>query len=131
MLNSSIWPIDRTLPDATTPDQSGSGSDGNEVVFRIRQSSSITEVSSLDSLVSYTGHSFDARLTPLQRCSRYILQPQPTDQNDSSFEPYERQRGNLSNNNCMCKTKVSQVPNYLSKIIHTFSLNVCGHLLNI
>ena len=27
---SSIWPIDRTLSGATTPDQSGPGSDGNE-----------------------------------------------------------------------------------------------------
>ena len=27
---SSIWPIDRTLSGATTPSQSGPGSDGNE-----------------------------------------------------------------------------------------------------
>ena len=33
MLNSSIRPIYRILPDATTPGQSRSGSDGNEGVL--------------------------------------------------------------------------------------------------
>ena len=39
---SSIWPIDRTLLGATTPSQSGPGSDGNEELLHILQSSSIT-----------------------------------------------------------------------------------------
>ena len=39
---SSIWPIDRTLSGATTPGQSGHGSDGNEGIRDIPQSSSIT-----------------------------------------------------------------------------------------
>ena len=39
---SSIWTIDRTLSGATTPGQSGPGSDGNEGVLHIPQSSSIT-----------------------------------------------------------------------------------------
>ena len=39
---SSIWPIDRTLSDATTPDQSGTGHDGNERILSITQISSIT-----------------------------------------------------------------------------------------
>ena len=34
---SSIWPIDKTLSNATTPEQSGSGSDGNEGVLCIPQ----------------------------------------------------------------------------------------------
>ena len=38
MLNSSIWPIDRILLGATTPDQSGPGSDDNDKVFRNPQS---------------------------------------------------------------------------------------------
>ena len=38
----SIWSIVRTLSGATTPGQSGPGSDGNKGVFRITQSSSIT-----------------------------------------------------------------------------------------
>ena len=52
MSNSSIWAIDRTLSGATTPSQSGPGSDGNEGVLCIPQSSSITGASPSDSLVS-------------------------------------------------------------------------------
>ena len=54
---SSIWPIDRALSDATTLGQSGAGSDGNERVLRIPQSSNITESSPFDCLESYLGHS--------------------------------------------------------------------------
>ena len=49
--------MDRTLSGATIPDQSGLGSDGNEGVLRIPQSSSITGSSLSDCLVSYPGHS--------------------------------------------------------------------------
>ena len=49
----SFWTIDRTLSDATTPGQSGPGSDGNEGVHRIPQSSRITGTSLSDSLVLY------------------------------------------------------------------------------
>ena len=54
---SSIWLIDRTLSDATTPGQSRRGSDGNEGVLRIPQISIISGASPSDCLVSYTGHS--------------------------------------------------------------------------
>ena len=54
---SSIWAIDKTLSGTTTPGQSGLGSDSNEGVLRITQSSSITEATPSDCLVSYTGHS--------------------------------------------------------------------------
>ena len=57
---SSIWPIDRTLSDATILGQSGPGSDGNKRVLRISQSSSMTGTSSWDCLVSYPGHSLGA-----------------------------------------------------------------------
>ena len=50
---SSIWPIDRTLSSATTPSQSGPGSDGNEGVPRIPQSSGITRASPSYCLVLY------------------------------------------------------------------------------
>ena len=53
---SSIWPIDRALSDVITPGQSGPGSDGNEVILRISQSSSISVTSISDCLVSYPGH---------------------------------------------------------------------------
>ena len=54
---SSIWRIDRTLSGATTPGQSGLGSDGNEWVFHICKSSNITGTSASDSFVLYSGHS--------------------------------------------------------------------------
>ena len=54
---SSIQPIDRTLSGATTPGQSGPGSDGNEGVLCIPQSSSIAGTLPSDCLVSYPGHS--------------------------------------------------------------------------
>ena len=57
MSNSSIWPIDRTLPGAITPGQSGSGKDGNKEVVCIPQSSTITGASSSDCLMSYPEHS--------------------------------------------------------------------------
>ena len=46
-----------SLSGATTPGQSGPGSNGNEGVLRIPQSSSITGTSPLDFLVSYQEHS--------------------------------------------------------------------------
>ena len=77
---SSIWPIDRNLAGATIPGQSEPGSDGNERILCIPQSSSITGTSSLDCLVSYLGYSLGGGglITLLQRCSRCILQSQLT-----------------------------------------------------
>ena len=54
---SSIWSIDRTLSNATTWGQKGPGSDGREGVIRIPQSSSLTETSPSDCLLSSLGHS--------------------------------------------------------------------------
>ena len=51
----SIWSIDRILSCAITLGQSGPGSDANEEVLRIPQSSSITRTSPSDCLVSYPG----------------------------------------------------------------------------
>ena len=53
MSNSSIWPIDRTLSSATTLSQSEPWSNGNEEVFHIPKSSSITRASPSDCLKSY------------------------------------------------------------------------------
>ena len=57
MSNSSIQPIDRTLSGATIPGLSGPGSDGNEGVLHIPQSSSITGTSPSDCFMSYPGQS--------------------------------------------------------------------------
>ena len=52
---SSIWPIDRTLSGATIPGQSGPGSDYNEGVLHIPQSSSISRASPSDCLKHLLG----------------------------------------------------------------------------
>ena len=71
-------PIERTLLDATTLGQNEPGIDGTEGVLCILQSSSIAGTSPSDCLVSYTGHSLGRGLTLLERFSRCILQPKPT-----------------------------------------------------
>ena len=53
-LNSSIWPIDWTQTDTTTPGQSGAESNGNQRVLHITQSSK-TEALPFDG--KYPGHS--------------------------------------------------------------------------
>ena len=77
MSNSSIRPIDRTQSGATTPDQSGHGSAGNEGVLYIPQNSAITGASPSDCLVSTQDTRFES-VTPLQRYSWCILLPQHT-----------------------------------------------------
>ena len=56
MSNSFIWPTDRTLSGVITPGQSESGSDSNEGVLHVPQSSIITEVLPSDYLISYPGY---------------------------------------------------------------------------
>ena len=73
MSNSSIWPIDGTLSSAPTSGQSGPGSNGNEEVLRIPQSSSITEASLSDCLMSYPGQSY-----PSAEMLSVYLTAQPT-----------------------------------------------------
>ena len=72
---SSVWPIDRTLLGATTPGQSRPESNGNEGVFRIPQSSSITEASSSDCVVSYPGHSLGESYLYAEMQSMYSAAP--------------------------------------------------------
>ena len=55
---SSIWSIDRSLSGAIIPSQSGPGSDVNEGVLYISQSSSIIETLPSDCLVTYPGYSW-------------------------------------------------------------------------
>ena len=70
MSKSSFLPIDRTLSGATTPSQNGPGSDGNEGVLYIPQSSSITGASLSDHLMLYTQDTRWEDLIPWQRFSR-------------------------------------------------------------
>ena len=70
MLNSFIWPIDRTLLAVTTLSQSKPGSNGNKKVLLIPQSSSITGALPSDGLVSYPEHLLVGEvLPPLQKLS--------------------------------------------------------------
>ena len=63
MSNSSIWTVDRIRSGASTQDQSGRGCDGNEVVLRIPQSSSITGASPSDCFTSYPEYTLVEGLT--------------------------------------------------------------------
>ena len=60
-----------TLFGATTLGQSGSESDGNEGVLHIQQSSSITEASPSNFLVSYPGHSLGESYPSIEMQSVY------------------------------------------------------------
>ena len=82
----SIWRIVRTLSGATTPSQSGPGSDCNGGALGIPQNSSITGTSPSDWLVSCLGYSLAGGcLSFLQRSSRCIQQPQPIGQRKEVF----------------------------------------------
>ena len=72
---SSIWPIDRTLLGATTPGQSGPGSNGNEGVLRILQSSRIIRALPSDCFVSYAGHSLGDSYPCAEKQSVYSTAP--------------------------------------------------------
>ena len=58
------------LSSATTPGQSGPGSDGNEGVLCIPQSCSITGTSPSNCLISYPGHLLGWGVTILQRSGK-------------------------------------------------------------
>ena len=70
--------MDKTLPGANSPGQSGPGSNGNEWLLRIPQSSSITGTSPLDGSVPFSGHSLGEShpLEKSRRCIKKGLNPQ-------------------------------------------------------
>ena len=67
--------MDKALSGATTPSQSGPGSDGNEGVLRIPQSSSTAGTSPSDCLVSYPGHSLGGSYPSAEVQSVYSTAP--------------------------------------------------------
>ena len=77
--NSTTWLLNRILSGATTSSQSRPENNGNERILHLPQISKAGALPS-DGLMSYPGHSlwWWGGLTPLQRCSQCILQPQPT-----------------------------------------------------
>ena len=70
---SSNWPVEKTLLSATTTGKSEPGSDGNERLLRIPQSSSINTTSPSDCLVSYQDTRCWRGVIPQQRSSWCIL----------------------------------------------------------
>ena len=64
-----------TQSGATTPIYSGSGSDGNERVLCILQSSSITEASPSEFLALYSGHSLEDFYPTAEMQSVYSAAP--------------------------------------------------------
>ena len=71
---SSIKPIDRALSGATILGQSEPGSNGNEGMLCISQSTSITETLPSDCLESYLGHSLGGSLTPSTAPAGWAIQ---------------------------------------------------------
>ena len=64
-----------TLSGATTPGQSGPGSNGNKEVLHIPQNSSIRGVSPSDYLMSYPGHSLGESYSSAEMQSVYFAAP--------------------------------------------------------
>ena len=75
MSNSSILFIDRALSGATTPYQSGQGSDDNEEVFCIPQNSNITGASPSDCLVWCPEHLLGGSYSFVEMQSVYSIAP--------------------------------------------------------
>ena len=71
---SSIWPIDRTLSGATNPGRCQPGSNGNEEVLYILQSSR-TGASPTDCLVSYLGYMWRESYLSVEMQSMYSTAP--------------------------------------------------------
>ena len=92
--------------------QSGPGTDGNEEILHIRKSSSITGASQSDCLISYPGHSLGIGLTLQQRCSRCILQ----------FEPTGLQ--NLCTNHCFRALTIRLKPKLFTHKLFAFKLYI-------
>ena len=63
------------LSGATTPGQSGSGSNGNEEMLCILKRSSITGTSPSDRLVSYPGHTLEGSYPSEEVQSVYFTPP--------------------------------------------------------
>ena len=61
----------RTISGATTPGQSEPGSDGSKGVLHIPQSSSITDATPSDYLLSYLGHSLGESYPSVEMQSVY------------------------------------------------------------
>ena len=93
---SPIWPIDRTLSDATSPGQKELENDGQEGVLKILQSSAITGTSPSNCLVSYRGHSlwgyYSLAEMQLVYSTAPVLYSHPQHHNDTIIKQTQGQR---------------------------------------
>ena len=76
-----------TLSGATTPRQTGPGSDDNEGVLRIPKDPALLEPHN-QIVQNHIQNTHGGGRTLMQRCSRCILQPQPTGQHIYIFNIY-------------------------------------------
>ena len=83
--NSSIWPKDGTLTGTTSLGQDGPGSNGNEGILPILQSSRIVTLPSND-IASYSRYSMGGVLPLYGDAISVILQPQSTGLCNSGFQ---------------------------------------------
>ena len=72
---SSIWPINRTLSGATALGHGRPGSNCNEGILCISQSSNMTRTSSSNCLVSYLGHSLSGDYPSAEKQLVYSTAP--------------------------------------------------------
>ena len=77
---SSICPIDRTLSGATTLDQRGPRSDTMKRYSVFPKAAALLEPHHQIVQCDNQNVRWGGGLTPQQRCSQYILRPQPTEQ---------------------------------------------------
>ena len=109
----SILPIDWTISGTTTLGQSRLGSNGNNGVFHILQSSSITGASPSDFLVLYPGHSLVEYYTTAEIQSMYSAAPSDwanTSQTNTDADKMKIGRlcyAYLPNSQCLPTEKIS------------------------
>ena len=85
---NSVKPIDMTLSGAIAPGQNGPGSDGNDGVLCILQSSNVTGTSPSDCLVSYPGHWLEEGSYPSAEM-KSVYSTAPADWAIASFKKFE------------------------------------------
>ena len=134
---SSIWPINRTLSGATTPDQSEPWSDGNEVVLHISLSSNITGTSQSDWLVSHAEHSLGESYLSAEMQSVYSAAPTnwvtgysleesyPSAEIQSVYSPAP---ANWARGHSLGESYPSaEIPSVYSTALPIGPLNICGN----
>ena len=107
---TSIWQIDRTLSGTTTSDQSGPGSNVNEGLLNIFQSSSF-EASALDYLASYRGPT----LGGVWGADGVFFSPSQPSWSDFSYLFKSKKLCNISHNLRICELYIMHIYGYVKR----------------